>query len=368
MSPENQPNQPNPTPQDAPQGFNQNPLEQQPPIADQAPQPMPSMQPQQPQMPPASDAVPPQLATAPENAPQPFGPQPMAGPQQPMNPMAPGVPPSGPFMGAPVGQPNPSNGPLGGLDKKLLMWIGGGVGALIIVIIAIVIIVSSLAVSKADYKTAYEYANDARSSYTEMSGLSYISPYSTETETENTLDTFKKSNEEFGKTIKQLGETKAITQDGKAKELYGALIDKKKTFDSAIETTIETYEHIMPAMAEFNSASTSNISKLVNSVDAARSKLEASENKLSSEINKEFASKLAALFKRYSALLKKVEVYRSDYSKYDSKVASDYSSTASEISKTIRDWSSDMRKLGDDAEIKDEFNELGQYLAEKASS
>jgi len=237
-----------------------------------------------------------------------------------------------------------------------------------VIIVAVLLVVSSFSVSKNDYKAAYDYANDARSSYSKMSGLAYVSSYSTETESKNNLDTFKKSKQDFDQTIKQLGETKAVQRDGKAKELYDALMSKKKSFDGAVDVTIETYEYILPAMAEFNSASSANLSKLATAVSAAASKLEASEGEIKSELNKNFASKMATLFKRYAALLKKVEAYRADYKKYDSKISSEYSSTSSEISTAIRNWSSDIRKLADDSEIKDEFNALGEYLAEKTTS
>lgn len=368
MPPENQPNQPsqpNPTPQDFPQDASQ-PSFQQQPVTQSGYGPAPYGQPVQPEaVTPATQPQP--MSVTPS---QPFGPSSnMASqqPQQPMNPMAPGASPSGPMMGQPPVQPNPSSDPLGGLDKKLLIWIGAGVGALVVIAIAVVLIASSFAVSKEDYKTAYDYATDARSSYTDMSGLSYVSTYSTETEMENNLDSFKKSREEFDQSITDLGSAKAVQRDGKAKELYDALMSKKKSFDEAMGATVETYEHILPAMSDFNAASSSDAAKLAAIASAAGSKFEASEGELKNEVNKKFAGKMSTLFKRYAALLKKVAVYRDDYTKYDSRVASDYSSTAREISTAIRDWSSDLRKVADDAEISDEFNELGKYLAEKTS-
>jgi len=371
MNPDNQSDQPNPVPQGSSPELNQN-LDGQPPMEAQGSQfaaPATSTPVSEPQPTFQNPSMPQQQPAGPEGVPQPFGPQQnTAQPQQPMNPMNPSVPPTSPMMGAAPAQPPSSGSPFSGLNKKLIIWIAAGVGALIVIIIAVLLVVSSFAVSKNDYKAAYDYANDARSSYSKMSGLAYVSSYSTETESKNNLDTFKKSKQDFDQTIKQLGETKAVQRDGKAKELYDALMSKKKSFDGAVDVTIETYEYILPAMAEFNTASSANLSKLATAVSAAASKLEASEGEIKSELNKNFASKMATLFKRYAALLKKVEAYRADYSKYDSKISSEYSSTSSEISTAIRNWSSDIRKLADDSEIKDEFNALGEYLAEKTSS
>ena len=371
MNPDNQSDQPNPVPQGNSPEFNQNPGGQ-PPMEAQGSQfaaPAPSNPIPEPQQAFQNLSVPQQQPAGPEGIAQSFGQQQnVVQPQQPMNPMNPNVPPVGPMMGPGPVQPPSSGSPFSGLNKKLIIWIAAGVGVLIVIIIAVLLVVSSFSVSKSDYKAAYDYANDARSSYTKMSGLTYVSSYSTQTESKNNLDTFKKSKQDFDQTIKQLGETKAVQRDGKAKELYDTLMSKKKSFDGAVDVTIETYEYILPAMAEFNSASTSDLSKLASAVSSAASKLEASESEIKSELNKNFASKMATLFKRYAALLKKVEAYRADYKKYDSKISSEYSSTSSEISTAIRNWSSDIQKLADDSEIKDEFNALGEYLAEKTTS
>lgn len=362
MDPQNQPNQPNPVPQGTPQDSEQDQPQQ--PMNPQPPQPITPEQPFQPPAPASPEVSPTPVMD------QPVAPQPgMAQPQSPVNPMAPGVPPVGPMViGSAPNQPAPSNNPLGGLNKKLLILIGAGVGALILIVVIVMVIVSMLSVSKKDYALAYDYASDARSSYMQMSGLTYVSTYATETETKNNLDSFKQSQKKFSESVDLLGKSKAVQHDGKANELYVSLTKKKESFDSAIAVIAETYEYVVPAMSAFNKGVSSDLSKVLKAANAARAELEANKDKLKDANNKELANKLIPLFKKYATLIKKVQAYRDDYSKYDSKVSSDFADTSTEITSTIRDWSSNLKKTTEDADITKEFNELGKYLADKASS
>lgn len=388
MNPQNQPNQPNPVPQGAPDASGEVPpspppveanaqsvAQPQPPELQQPPesqdfQSAPSVQ--QPfQTQPQAPVTPASAPTMPAGAPQSFASQPPQVPQAPQQPQSPTGPapmmPGSPVTGQSPMQPpgGSSDNPLSRLDKKILIWIGAGIGALLLITIAVLVVVSIFSVSRDDYKAAYSHATDAQSAYTKMSNLRYVSSYSTETQIENALDSFKKSQERLDQEIDELSETKAIQRDNKASELYAAFTEKKQAFDKATTAIVEVYEHVLPALSGFSTTSSSDQARIIRIVNTARSELEAAEGKLKSDVNKQFVGKMTTLFKRYAALAKKVQAYRADYSKYDSSVASDYLSTSTDITTAIRDWQSDIQKLAEDAEIKEEFNELSQYLAEK---
>jgi hypothetical protein len=356
MDPQNQQNQPNPTPQDPQQeGMQDYPQPQPTPMVPSPVQPQPAVQYTE------NPAVPPADLNQPV-AQQQYMPQ----PQSQVDPMGPVAPAPTPIMSQPQMQSDSSGGPLGGLNKKLIIWIAAGVGVLVVIAIAAVVIASSFAVSKADYEEAYERINDAKTSYNDLMGPVSINTYGTATEMKNDLEEFKKTQKEFNDNVATLGKLKAVQRDAEAKKLYDAALEKKIAFDKAVAALLETYEYVLPAMAEFNNASSSDIKKLIAVVSSAADKLEADESKLQNSTNKELVNKIVPLFKKYAALLKKVEIYRKDYTKYDSKVASEYSSTSSEISTAIRDWSSNMKSLVSDAEIASEFSDLSDYLSKKS--
>lgn len=316
-----------------PQNNNQPPTSPQPPV--QPPQPYgPYQQPQQPMQP------------QPVQSFQPVAPQ----PPQPFQPQA---QPYGGFA------PQPATG---GPKKGLLIGlIAGGIGLLLVIIIA-VIAVSTMGVSKDDYKDASTTMQEVKTAYNKF-GSVFIGSYSTEAEVKNGLDTIKNSREDFNTKYEELGKLKAIKNDKDVNKLYKALEDKKPKFDQAVEAEVEAYEKIVPAVSSFDTYSSSDSA---SKITAFKNKLEAIDG-LKDENNKSFIDKMTTLLSKYATLSKKVQAGRSDYRKYDSQAVSEFYDTSTDISHAIRDWQSNLLKLADDGELKDELNALDDKLYDKAT-
>jgi hypothetical protein len=252
------------------------------------------------------------------------------------------------------------------MNKKLIMGIVGGVVALVVIVIGVVLAVTLGGVSQKDYEDAYDIASDARSAYTDMSAAAYVNTSGTKTELENDLDTLKEARGKFDNATKELADAKAVKNDSEAKKLHTAFSDKKKDFDSAMDAIVEVYEHILPAVSEVNKSIYTSGSRAA----AAKDMLDAFEsidaNALKDANNKEFVDKMVNQLK---VLLKTSKAYDKRLSgDYNPDVYTNYSNARTAVDDTLRDWKSNFQKAANDAEINDEFNDLGEYLAKKASA
>ncbi len=313
---------------------------------------------------PVPDATP-SLASAPVSPPAPEAP---AAPVAPMDPAAPAAPVApeapNPSVSAPVAPPASAPVPAPrGSNKKIFVILGVVVGALILGGVGLFVALSFLTVGKADFKAAYDNANDMRGAYTKMYGAAYISTSTTDTERTNAIDSLKNNMTTFDDAFKKLEEQKAIKRDTQAAALFNALKEKKVKFDAAMAATSEAYEFIALPISELRDVSSRNTS----GIDKALTSFQDSKSKVKDANNKEFVEKMIPLLERYKTVAERYQAGINDYKKYDSGIASQYLDLASDVSNAIRDWSSNFQKKTDDAEINKEFNKLGEYLAEKAS-
>lgn len=305
------------------------------------------------------------IGPTPEGGPSPTpAPTPAPQPMQPMQPPAPAPMPMQPMQPQPTPVMPPVGGN-GGPNKKLIMGIIGGVIALIVVIVGVVLAMTLGSVSQKDYEDAYDIASDARSAYTQMSTAAYINTSGTKTELENDLDDLKQARDKFDSTTAELADTKAVKADGEAKKLHEAFAAKKKDFDAAMDAIIEVYEHILPAVSEVNDSiytSGSRATAAQNMLDAFES---IDKNALKDANNKEFVDKMVNQLK---VLLKTSKAYDKRLSgDYDPNIYTNYSDARTAVDETLRDWKSNFEKAAGDSEINEEFNDLGEYLAKKAS-
>lgn len=334
------------------------------------------MNPQQP-----SQDTPPQPQQVPPNSgPQPGQPQPMPAstpPQpayaQPQAPVYPAGAPIAPAQGmAPAGfapaPQSPAPGGLGGLNKKMVVWIAAGVGALVVIVIAIVLVVSLTSVSKADYAKSYSVASEARSSYSKLGISLIVGTTGTNTERENDLDTLKKNRADFDGDFEEVGKTKAVQADGEAKKLYAAVQTKKQDFDGVIDGTIEVYEYVYPAV----SSASSGVYASKNYEDAADKLLKEfkaiNESKLTTSYNKELVQKAVPALEKLKKTAAAYDKSSSSYTKYNPDAYTNYAKARTAFTDILTDWQSDFKKAAEDAEIASEFNDLGKYLADKSSS
>lgn len=277
------------------------------------------------------------------------------------NSTAPAPAPEQPAVAPAPAPVTPSNG---SSKKKLITLIAVISGVVVLAVVGLIVALMMLTVSKEDFKNAYTNANDLRSAYTDMSSAALLSSSSTEAERDNALDSLKESKKTFDEEFKKLEGQKAIQRDGEASELFKALKDKKVKFDGAIAATIESYEFIVLPISEMNDVSAS---RDTSGIDKTLAAFKESQDKIKDANNKEFVEKMIPLLEKYKTAAENYKAAMEDRSKYSSSVVTEYSSAAREVSTAIRDWSSNFRKSVAGAEIKTEFNKLGEYLAEKAS-
>lgn len=266
---------------------------------------------------------------------------------------------------APASQPMQSTytgttmAPVPKSSNKVLIIIFSILGGLLLLGGAIVAALMLLGVSQKDYQTAYDTVGDAKGAYSEMQGM-YISPYSTETELENDISSFKTDFNRFNQSYTKLEGLKAIKNDREVSVVFDKLVAKKSRFDEGANTAIEAYEKVMPALLEIESGS-SEASTLASMSDA-RAKL--ADLELSHQVNKEVASSLSTQLKDLVDLATQLN----SASSYDYQGYSDYYDLVDEMRDTITSWESDLQKLSDDTKLADELNDLSDILFNKANS
>lgn len=296
-----------------------------PPQTDPSPQPFPTPAPVAPVVP------------APAPAPQPF-------------PV-----PATPVGSSPGGNYSPRSGPKLGL---ILGLIGGFIGLVILIVGGIFVATALLGVSKADYQTAYDTTSDLRDSYSDI-GSVYISSYSTETEIKNGVDTITKAKDAVNENYEKLSNLKAIKSDSDVAVSFKKLSDKKPKFDTAMDATLEAYGEILPAISGI-SASSSSSTKLKQ----LRMGLEGLTG-LKDQNNKDFVASMITTLTKLEVLAAKIQAGRNDYRLYDSSAVRSYYDAADDMSAAIKDWQSNLTKMGEEGELADEINDLGELITNK---
>ena len=269
----------------------------------------------------------------------------------------------------PVGQPVFSGGvmqsvptsPTSGLGKKLGLIIGAIVGVLAIVAVA-VFAMSAFGVSRADYSEAVEATGNMSTAYSSLAVV-YVSPYSTETEIKNSLDTMKNNQKKFEEKFTELGKLRAMKSDKDIKAEYKKLVDKKPKFDAALDAAFESYEKVLPLVSSVNS-STGSTSEGAAVFADLRMKFEGVSG-LEHDVNKTFVSSMAEVLKEIEAAATKVAEGRADRSKYDSNAVTQLYDSIDKMRDITSDWTSNLNKLADDGELRDEISSLFDALSKK---
>lgn len=249
-----------------------------------------------------------------------------------------------------------------GSKKGLIIGLIAGVSGLAIIGVAIAVLFLVLGVSKKDYSDASTKMTAVVKSYNDA-GAIYLGTTSTKTEIKNGVDKINDSVDKFGNGFTELGRMKAIKNDKELKKSYEAAVAKKVKFDESVNTAVEAYGIILPAMTDYSSSS--SLSSTINNITAAKKSLQGIEG-LEYETNKQLVNSLVAQFEKLETLATKVQAGRDNYKLYDSSAVSEYYDTATAISTTMRDWQSNLNKLSDEGDMRDELNGLSDMLLEKS--
>ena len=143
-------------------------------------------------------------------------------PQQPQPTSQPPVQPD-------VSTGSPYQMPQSPKNKKLFIWIGIGVGVLLIIGIVAAIIVAMTSVSKDDYRKAYSQMSELSSANSklnsELSTLQYGLTSATETKFKNDIKSAEEAIEKVRKENEKLAELKAV-KVGEGKKQYEEFSEK----------------------------------------------------------------------------------------------------------------------------------------------
>lgn len=273
------------------------------------------------------------------------------------------VPPAAP---APV-QPPTSGAPVNPKSKQNLI-IGGIIAAAVIV--GLVYFMSAGKVSKEDYRQAVETGNSitskASASVSDVTRISYISSYTTETQLKNNLDDAEKSLKEYQEANKELDDVKAL-KDKDVKAKYDEYKKKYDAYVSFASDYIASAKVVLPAVVECEDVSSSNVSDvaafkaaIAPCVDALDDASDVKNKDLSdfSKTYKESIDKMSSLVDEAAALP------ANDYTKR-SAIRTQIYDLSSDISKAQRDANSNITKKLKEVNPRDTFNAFGNLLEDK---
>ena len=313
-------------------------------------QPQPPQMPYQP-APPQGPPTPPQQYGQPQQQLTP--PQPMPGPQPPM----PGQAPMQPMMQQPM---PPYQMPPKGVNKGLLWGIIGGVVGLILIIVAIVVsLIMFSGPSENDYMEAQKVLDEAHPAYSDISDKIYalFSSSGKGTSNSSAVDSLKKSKQTLDEKFDKLSKMKAITGDKKVKEKWDKLNAKRDKFNKMIDFSIELSEKVLPTyfkVLQIDSYSTvSDINRMITDIENIS--ISDTDTK---QMMTEAASYLRAV--RDYANAKSSSSYSYDSNAYDK-----YLDASDKFEAAHKKWTNSVDKRTDEAQIKNEVNDLIEELSHK---
>ena len=288
-------------------------------------------------------------------------------PQQP--PVQPGVPTGTSYQMPPKKK----------LSKGALWGIIGGAIAFILIIVAVVLAVIFLGgPSKADYAEARTQMNEVRSKYNSLSlksrsssrQLSYRNSSST---ADNDL---KDALDEYKKAVADLENLKAL-KDKEVKEKYDAYIKQNEIFVAWIDGIIGSSDTLKKAGESCSSSAANQVlrSDFSNIGNAYRSAIGPCKDDLK-ELSKSKNTVLAAYGKKllsvYEEQQKMIEDLQAAYIAKDqsefNRISGEIGKQASEFSGISAEFSKSLSDKAEDAEVKDELNDLGKLVTDKANA
>ena len=311
-------------------------------------------QPQPPQMP--YQPAPPQGPPVP---PQQYGqsqqpvPQSAPGGQPPM----PGQAPMQPMMQQPM---PPYQMPPKRMNKGLIWGIIGGAIGLVLIIVAIVVsLIMFSGPSENDYMEAQKVLDEAHPAYSDISDKIYalFSSSGKGTSNSSAVDSLKKSKQTLDEKFEKLSKMKAITGDKKVKEKWDKLNAKRDKFNKMIDFSIELSEKVLPTyfkVLQIDSYSTvSDVNRMITDIENIS--ISDADTK---QMMTEAASYLRAV--RDYANAKSSSSYSYDSNAYDK-----YMDASDRFEAAHKKWTNSVDKRTDEAQIKNEVNDLIEELSHK---
>lgn len=249
-------------------------------------------------------------------------------------------------------QPSKSN-------KGLLIGIGAGIAALVVIAIIAVVVVATMGVSKEDYRTAYNASSDLSSklskSSSTISGLTYFSSSNTETQITNDIDSAQKALSAYESANDDVRNLKAVNADGEAKKKWQTYQTKVEAYTKLAKSLVDS-KSIYLAIVTCESINSSGVSDAQSFRTAVTPCQDALNNAKGSN---EDLKKVADAYKTYITEL---------ISAVDSKNRSSIYDAQSKFRDVQKDARSNLNKAYDDNNPREDLYALNDYLYKKASA
>lgn len=258
-------------------------------------------------------------------------------------------------------------------NKKLFLWIGIAVGAVLLIGATIAIIMAIFVVSKDDYRKAYGQMLEVSTvSYDLNSGSSSIQygmESSTDTKFKNDAESTEKAIEKIRQENKKLADFKAVKfGEGKAKyEAFSKKLDEYLTFNSGLLTSAtELREASVSCESATNEAMTSidSAKAVIDECVSALKKVDGIPN----EDMKVYSQKLVTEYDKLSSLVGDLaqitDPYGAQYEQYKS-IRDQLYKVQENINDARTDFRSNLEKHAKDADINNSADEFLDFLDDK---
>lgn len=246
------------------------------------------------------------------------------------------------------------------MNKGLLWGIIGGVVGFILIIVAIVVsLIVFSGPSENDYMEAQKVLDEAHPAYSDISDKIYslFSSSGKGTSNSSAVDSLKKSKQTLDEKFEKLSKMKAITGDKKVKEKWDKLNAKRDKFNKMIDFSIELSEKVLPTyfkVLKIDSYSTvSDINRMISDIESIS--ISDTDTK---QMLTEAANYLRAV--RDYANAKSSSSYSYDSDAYDK-----YLDASDKFEAAHKKWTNSVDKQTDEAQIKNEVNDLIEELSHK---
>lgn len=256
-------------------------------------------------------------------------------------------------------------------NKKLFIWIGIGVGALLLIGIVAAIIVAMTSVSKDDYRKAYSQMSELSSANSklnsELSTLQYGLTSATETKFKNDIKSAEEAIEKVRKENEKLAELKAV-KVGEGKKQYEEFSEKLENYlkytEDATKSLKDLYGAAKPCDAN---VSTSDVAAYKTALNECTSALKKVGNTPNEDV-KTYVKSLAAEYENLASIIDKLATITNPYgSQYDEyKALRDQTYKVQEnIRNAYTDFRSNIEKHSKEVSVKDQADTLVEFLSEK---
>ena len=256
-------------------------------------------------------------------------------------------------------------------NKKLFIWIGIGVGALLLIGIVAAIIVAMTSVSKDDYRKAYSQMSELSSANSklnsELSTLQYGLTSATETKFKNDMKSAEEAIEKVRKENEKLAELKAV-KVGEGKKQYEEFSEKLENYlkytEDATKSLKDLYDAAKPCDAN---VSTSDVAAYKTALNECTSALKKVGNTPNEDV-KTYVKSLATEYENLASIIDKLATITNPYgSQYDEyKALRDQTYKVQEnIRNAYTDFRAHIEKHSKEVSVKDQADTLVEFLSEK---